>query len=395
MDYAVIGLLVVLVALVAALLLRRQAPPAAPPAPGLSPADIEAAVGRRLAEALSHLNEENRREREAQAEALRQAADGLAARSAEQLGSRVEVIDRSLKQMAEQVAGRMTEVGRAVGELRESNQAQYAKVDQAVTALARRTENLNEVLSSSQARGQWGERLAEDMLRAAGFVEGVNYAKQETIEGGGRPDYRFDIPPDRVLYMDVKFPLDKYSEFVAAGDDQARELAREAFVRAVRGHVDALAKREYADKSAANTVDYVLMFVPNESISGFVHESEPTMIEYALSRKVVLCSPLNLYAFLVVIRQAADSFHTERTAAEIMQRVNLFQRQWKDYTDAVAAVRTQFDKLVEGLDTLAPAGTRYRKLDVQVRAIEKLRSRQGVGELPLPADEALPGADEA
>ncbi len=92
----------------------------------------------------------------------------------------------------------------------------------------------------------------------------------------------------------------------------------------MRGHVDALAKREYILKSEEEALDYVLMFVPNESISGFVHEADPTLIDYALNKKVVLCSPLTLYAFLVVIRQATDSFHTERTAASIMQQINKF-----------------------------------------------------------------------
>ena len=265
--------------------------------------------------------------------------------------------------------------------MRDSNATQYGSMEQAVSVLSKRTENLNDVLSSSQARGQWGERLAEDMLRKAGFIEGVNYEKQEIINGGGKPDYTFKMPPDRVLYMDVKFPLDKYAEYISAESEALKAQAKIAFLSAVKGHVDTLAKRDYVDKSNDNTIDYVLMFVPNESISGFVHEVSPSLIDDALDRKVVLCSPLTLYAFLVVIRQAADSFHTEQTAATIMQKVNQFGKEFEKYSKSVDEVSKLFNKLQEELDSIGTGGTRFKKLNVPVKAIETLRKNQGIPEL--------------
>jgi len=254
-------------------------------------------------------------------------------------------------------------------------------MDKAIAGLAQRTDNLNEVLSSSQKRGQWGERLAEDILRSAGFVEGQNYSKQATIEGGGRPDYRFEMPPDRVLFMDVKFPLDQYMAYLNQTDEALRNQSKAQFLAALNGHVNALAKREYMDKSKENTIDYVLMFVPNESISSFIHEADPNMIDNALNKKVVFCTPLTLYAFLVVIRQAADSFHTERTAADIMQRINLFQKEWTNYTNAVDAVETKFKALIDSIESINVDGTRFKKLNVQVREIERIRKKQGISEL--------------
>jgi DNA recombination protein RmuC len=280
-----------------------------------------------------------------------------------------------------EVAGQLKKIDDALNTLRESSATQYGNMEQAVSVLSKRTENLNDVLSSSQARGQWGERLAEDMLRKAGFIEGINYEKQEIINGGGKPDYTFKMPPDRVLYMDVKFPLDKYAEYINAESDALKAQARLAFLAAVKGHVDTLAKRDYVDKSNDNTIDYVLMFVPNESISGFVHEASPSLIDDALDRKVVLCSPLTLYAFLVVIRQAADSFHTEQTAATIMQRVNQFGKEFEKYTGAVDQVSKSYAKLHDEIESISTGGTRFKKLNVPVREIEKLRKNQGIPEL--------------
>jgi DNA recombination protein RmuC len=123
------------------------------------------------------------------------------------------------------------------------------------------------------------------------------------------------------------------------------------------------------------------MFVPNESISGFVHEADPTLIDYALSKKVVLCSPLTLYAFLVVIRQATDSFHTEQTAATIMQQINKFSKEWVNYAKAVDQVQATFTKLQGEIESIGSEGTRFKKMNVPVRDIEKLRKNQGIPEL--------------
>jgi DNA recombination protein RmuC len=341
-------------------------------------ADLSNTVAEALNAALLQISNQARHDRE---ESIRMATDLITKASNDQLGGRADIINNTMLGVKSEVASQLKKIDDALNTLRESSATQYGNMEQAVSVLSKRTENLNDVLSSSQARGQWGERLAEDMLRKAGFIEGINYEKQEIITGGGKPDYTFKMPPDRVLYMDVKFPLDKYAEYINAESDALKAQAKLAFLAAVKGHVDTLAKRDYVDKSNDNTIDYVLMFVPNESISGFVHEASPSLIDDALDRKVVLCSPLTLYAFLVVIRQAADSFHTEQTAATIMQRVNQFAKQFDEYTGAVDQVSKSFGKLQNEIDSIATGGTRFKKLNVPVREIEKLRKNQGIPEL--------------
>lgn len=385
----VIGLLALLI------VLNRRATTASGNSTAVDPALLTADVSRTVSDALSRalddLGERARRDRE---ESLQMIGELVTRMGTEQFGTRAELINNTMANVKREMSEQLKSLDVAITSLRENNAQQYGAMERAVVALSQRTENLNEVLSNSQARGQWGERLAEDMLRAAGFLEGVNYHKQSQIDGGGRPDYRFSMPPDRVLFMDVKFPLDKYVEYLNAESDHQRDLAKQAFLRAVSGHVDALAKRDYIDKSEHNAIDYVLMFVPNESISGFVHEVSPALIDQALERKVVLCSPLTLYAFLVVIRQAADSFHTERTAADVMKLVNNFDKQWKEYTKAVEGVADNFRKLNESLESITPGGTRFRKLSVPVREIDKLRRSQGIPELEAPLDSSTDDADE-
>lgn len=361
----------------------RRAPDT-PVEPALDPEALQTQVGRTVGDALTRaldeLAERARRDRE---ESIKMATDLITKAGVEQLGGRADLINTTMQNVKGEVNEHLKRIDAALTSLQAKSAAQHENMEKVVATLAQRTDNLREILSNSQARGQWGERLAEDMLRAAGFMEGINYHKQSSIEGGGRPDYRFDMPPDRVLFMDVKFPLDKYVEYVNATSDTERDTAKKDFLRAVTGHVSTLAKRDYVDKATDNTIDYVLMFVPNEGISGFVHEVSPDLIDQALAQKVILCSPLTLYAFLVVIRQAAESFHTERTAADVMRLINLFNKQWDEYTKAVESVSKSFHKLQDDMESISTGGTRYNKLNVQVKAIEKMRKQQGVPELTV------------
>ena len=373
MDIILVVLLLVLIFLVAFAITRFVKPThSAPPVLDVA-TQVSSAVHDALSDALATMSEQARRDRD---ESIRLASETIAKSGGDQLGTKAQVIDT-----AAQMNQRLEALSTELRSLREKNNIQYDNVGKAVEALSKRTDNLNEILSNSQKRGQWGERVVEDMLRAAGFIENVNYTKQDINTAGGKPDYKFMMPPNRVLFMDVKFPLDKYALHFSAETDALRTKAKAEFVKAVRGHVDALAKRDYVNNAKEEAVDYVLMFLPNESISSFVHEADPTLIDYALSKQVVLCSPLALYAFLVVIRQATDSFHTEQTAASIMQQINKFDKEWANYVKAVDEVKSTYDKFAGKLDDIATDGTRFKKLGVPIRAIEKMRTKQGIPEL--------------
>jgi len=393
MELVLLIAVIVLAGVVVFLAMRKPAAPSAaggpgaPTTPSVSPEEIaarvELATQKALNDAVARLSAQAEQDRK---EAIRLATESVTKSGQELLDTKAQVIDATLRGVSTDVTKRLNELNTELQNLRESSSRQYGSVEEAVSALAKRTDNLKDILSNSQKRGQWGERLAEDILRSAGFVEGKNYSKQQQIEGGGKPDYRFEMPPDRVLFMDVKFPLDQYSLYIAAEDDAVRTQAKKQFLDALHGHITALAKRDYLDKADNNTIDYVLMFVPNESISSFVHEADPELIDTALEQKVVLCTPLTLYAFLVVIRQATDSFHTEQNAADIMKRINLFNKEWVKYTEAVESVEDQFKKMIGTIESINVDGTRFKKLNVQVREIEKIRKREGIAEVT--ADEA-------
>ncbi len=277
-----------------------------------------------------------------------------------------------------------------VGELTSQLQAAGRQTQ----VLAETTQSLREALSSTTARGQWGERMADDVLRLAGFIDGVNYRRHQPLAGsGGIPDYTFLLPQGLSLHMDVKFPLNNYLRVLDATSDVEREHARKEFLKDVRLRLREVTRRQYVDP-AGGTVDCVLLFIPNEQVYAFIHEQDRTILDDALRSKVVFCSPLTLFAVLAVIRQAVDNFQLSRTSHEILQRLQGFEKQWDRFVD-------QMDKVGRNLRTAANAfeeleGTRRRGVERELEHIDAMRRDQVVPDAPTPTEGGiLPFAVEA
>src|SRR5690606_11144593 len=112
--------------------------------------------------------------------------------------------------------------------------------------------------------------------RLAGLVEGVSYVKQRATRAGTIPDVTFLLPGGQVLHMDVKFPVANHVRWCEAPPGPERDALLAAFLKDVRQRVRELTGRGYVDP-AGGTLDYVLLFLPNEAIYGFVHEHDPTL----------------------------------------------------------------------------------------------------------------------
>ncbi len=265
--------------------------------------------------------------------------------------------------------------------------SQLKTASEQTTSLMKVTSTIREALASSKARGQWGERMAEDVLNLAGFIENVNYLKQKSIEGGGsRPDFTFLLPRGLRLNMDVKFPLDNYMKFLEAASDTERLKFRNDFLRDVRARIKEVTTREYIDPEQ-NTVDCVILFIPNEQIYGFIHEQDSTIFDNALRNKVVLCSPINFITVLAVIRQAVDNFALERTSAELLSLFGRFKKQWDEFLYRLEMLGKRIGDALKEYENLMT--TRRRQLESPLEKIENARIKQGLPIAPEEGDEAL------
>ena len=240
------------------------------------------------------------------------------------------------------------------------------------------TSKLREILSSSQKRGQWGERMVEDILDFIGFMEDKNYVKQTQVESGEKPDYTFFLPKEKKLNMDVKFPLASYERYINSELDEEQESHKKDFLRDVKLHIKAIAGRAYINPGEG-TLDYVLMFIPNESIYGFINQEDTQLIDYALEKKVLLCSPLTLYAMLSLIYQATRNFAMEEKATEVMNLLNAFRLQWDKYVEVMDKMGRSLETAQKDYDTMV--GTRKNQLEKPLSKIEEITSGGEVGEL--------------
>lgn len=244
-------------------------------------------------------------------------------------------------------------------------------------ALVETTSQLRHALASPKSRGQWGERMADDVLRAAGFIEGINYRKQTKLEGGTTPDFTFLLPSDQMLHMDVKFPVDNYLRYLEADTDADKDLSAKTFIRDVRARIKELEPRDYSNSDS--TVGYVLLFIPNESVYGFIHDNDGGLLDYALSQSVVLCSPTTLFAVLGVIRQSIDSFMVEKTSAEILQVLGSFSDEWTKFCGALDKVGKHLGTVNKSFDELS--GTRRRVLEKKLDKVNQVRAQAGIDEV--------------
>jgi len=233
---------------------------------------------------------------------------------------------------------------------------------------------LHSALAGTGSRGQWGERMAEDVLRLAGFIEGVNYLKQKTLaEAATRPDYTFILPKGLKLNMDVKFPLNNYLKFLESKSENDQQHHRTLFLRDVRQRVKEVTGRSYINP-ADNTVDYVLVFIPNEQVYAFIHENDQLLLDEALRQKVILCSPVTLYAVLAVIRQAVDNFNLEKTAAQILSLLGAFNKQWSLFMQSFDKLGNKIEETQKEYQRLTT--TRKNQLDKQLNKIDDLRQQR-------------------
>jgi DNA recombination protein RmuC len=313
------------------------------------------------------------------------------AASSELEGKR-QLIDRSIEGMRAEMK-KVEEMVTSFERDREKKYGQLAEqlknTAEGTTRLQETTYQLREALSSQRARGQWGERMAEDVLGLSGFQEGINYQKQMTMESaGGRPDFTFFLPNGLRINMDVKFPFDNYLRYLETNEDGEKARLKDRFLKDVRARVREITTREYINPGD-NTLDYALLFIPNENVYSFIQEEDASLLDDALKVSIILCSPLTLYAILAVIRQSVESFNLEKMTSEVMAHMAKFHKQWEAFIKSMDKMGKRIEDAKQEFDHLV--STRKNQLERPLRKIEKMRQEQGI----LPPPDAEAGEDEA
>ena len=288
--------------------------------------------------------------------------------------------DSALGHQVGEIRQGMDRVNQAIQNLNVDRAKQSERLETMLTSLNSSSSALRDILANTQVRGQWGERMAEDVFRLIGFVEHVNYTKQTTTaDGHSRPDFTILMPENKKLNMDAKFPLTNYIKYVEAESEQEAQEYSRAFIRDVRDRAREVVGRDYINPDD-NTLDYVLVFIPNEPMYHYILQHGADVVEEALRNRVVLCSPISLFAILSVIRHALDNFAIEQASNEILSELAIFDRQWELFTKQMDRVGRQIETAQTGFESLK--GTRSRALDRPLQRIQDIRKQRNIPDAP-------------
>ncbi len=245
--------------------------------------------------------------------------------------------------------------------------------------LAASTEDLKKVLSNNQLRGQFGEQIAENLLKMAGFVVGQDYVfnkQQESVET--RPDFTIFLPDKTKINVDAKFPYQALVRAFETDDKSERERHLKDFASDVRAKIKQVTTRDYINPEE-KTVDFVILFIPNEMVFSVIYDQLNDVWEEAMQKKVIMAGPFSFTALLRMVKQAYSNFSYQENIHKIIGLVQKFEQEYEKYGqefeklgDKVRQINDQYDKL---------AKTRSSAL---TRIVDKIKNQQG--DLP-PSDE--------
>ena len=267
-----------------------------------------------------------------------------------QIDEKKKLIDSSLKDMKDRLEG----LSKHTNELK----TQMLDSRESIVSLDDTTAKLNKILDNTQVRGYWGEQQMETMLEYLGFVKDKHYATKYKTKSGKLPDYTFFLPKERRLNLDVKFPFENYKKLISSSSDSDKEEKRENFLKNVKDHIDKLAKKEDYIDTADGTLDFVLMFIPNEGIFYYLNKhkqgnrDKKNLVSYAMTKKVIMCSPASIFAILSMIYKSVQNFRIETKASYIQDNVNIFESEFEKFVEklyklgnSISAMSNHYDDL--------------------------------------------------
>ena len=234
------------------------------------------------------------------------------------------------------------------------------------------TENLKNVLSDNQVRGQFGERVADDLLKMAGFVRGVDYEFNKQQEGSKtRPDFAVFLPDGTRINVDSKFPYANLQKMSDTDDQGMKEKYMKAFEKDVKEKIKQVTSRDYINPED-KTVDFVILFIPNEMIFSYIYDKMPDLSQEAMESKVILAGPFSFTAILRMVRQSYENFRVQKNIYSIINHVKAFEKEFDNFSGEFYKIGDRISSLQKQYDTVNT--TRFNQL---VRKIDKVKEEGG------------------
>lgn len=241
----------------------------------------------------------------------------------------------------------------------------------AVTDLRGSTDELKRILSNNQLRGHFGEQVAENLLKMAGFVTGVDYVFNKAQDSEDtRPDFTVLLPDGMKINVDAKFPYSALLKMSETENRIEKEQYRKQFALDVRQKVKQASGRGYINPED-KTVDFVILFIPNEMIFSFIYDQLNEIWEEAMQKKVILAGPFSFTAILRMVKQAHSNFRYQNNLQQVIGLIQKFESEYEKYSDAVDILGDRIQSAAKQFE--AVSGARSRAL---TRVIDQIKSQE-------------------
>jgi len=295
---------------------------------------------------------------------LQESARGDLAQRQESIKTLVEPLKQQLEVYQKRLQQNETAQAATLGEVKK----QLETLAQSSQSLAQETQQFRMVLHSNQARGKWGEETLRRVVEAAGMSAHCDFTEQ-TQSGENRPDLIVRLPGDRFIIVDAKVPDFDFLNALESADDTKRAEALAAHAAKLKATIKALADRDYP-RQFPNALDYVVLFVPAESLFSAALEGDHDLIIWAAEKRILLATPASLIALLrsvsVSWQQHAQTENAQKiaeAAQEFYSRVVKFTEHFEKIRAGLERANTAFNDAAASFQTrVRPAGERLAEL---------------------------------
>ena len=261
-----------------------------------------------------------------------------------------------------------------------------AEIKTQITQMASHNENLvNQTraiagaLASSQTRGKFGEAALEQLLIGAGLIEGEHFTRQRSAErsdtSGAIPDITINMPGGSVLYIDSKFPFERFYEAFESEDDDRRKELLALHTKDLLKHIEALSKRKYAERGASP--DFVILYAPVDSIFTEALRSDPMLLDKAFKLGVTIATPTSMMALLRTVGYLFSRNRVATNAAEIQELASKFLKDVSSLHEKIVTVGDRLKSTLKAYNDLIPTAE-----TTVLSAAKKMRNLEVAGKTP-------------
>lgn len=295
---------------------------------------------------------------------FQESAKGDLSRRQEAIATLVKPLEEQLKIYQQRLQQGETTQASALGEVKKHLES---LAEQSHT-LSSETLQLRRVLSSNQARGRWGEETLRRVVEAAGMSAHCDFSEQ-TQSADSKPDMLVHLPGDRVIVVDAKVPDLDFLDGPESADPARRSEALAVHVAKFKATIKALAERDYPSQ-IANSLDYVVLFLPAESLFSAALEADRNLIVWASQRRILLTTPSSLIALLRSISvswqhysQTENARAIAEAAQELFARVTKFTEHFERLRSGLEKTNQAFNDALGSYDRMIrPSGEKLTRL---------------------------------